>query len=220
MTDDTILLVLLLCILNILTSLRVISLLERILYMKMPFFASFIVFLILISYEISKSRRQTAKMENSFWEKEYYITIPFDTLPMDTLAEDETVSECHQVLRNLADSPIVNFTGISNTDLKLQYGAPNIDLLMRYDQNYTTLACTLQKWAEKLYHAGYVREARRILEFAVSSGTDVSGCYRLLSSIYAAEGNMEEIGRLKEQAENLKSGTKNIIVRILQEFDP
>ncbi len=202
--------------------------------MKMPFFASFIVFLILVSYEISKSRRQTAKMENSFWEKEYranstrrkslehlnYITIPFDTLPMDTLTEDETVRECHQILRGLDDSPIVNFTGISNTDLKLQYGAPNIDLLMRYDQNYTTLACTLQKWAEKLYHAGHIAEARRILEFAVSTGTDVSGCYRLLASVYAAEGRREEIGRLKEQAKSLKSGTKNIIVRILQEYDP
>lgn len=139
---------------------------------------------------------------------------------MDTLTEDETVRECHQILRSLDDSPIVNFTGISNTDLKLQYGAPNIDLLMRYDQNYTTLACTLQKWAEKLYHAGHIAEARRILEFAVSTGTDVSGCYRLLASVYAAEGRREEIGRLKEQAESLKSGTKNIIVRILQEYDP
>ena len=201
--------------------------------MKFPLFASFIVFIILISYEISKSRRTTAQKESSFWEKEAmanntrrkplddlnYITIPFDSLPMDTMSDDETVLEYHQTLRHLADSPIVNFTGISNTDLKLQYGAPNIDLLMTYDQNYTVLARVLQKWAEKLYEAGHITETRQILEFAVSTDTDVSSAYKILASIYAAEGNSEGIATLKTRAENLNSGSKNIIVRILQKFD-
>lgn len=201
--------------------------------MKFPFFASFIVFLVVVSYQISKSRRHTEKMENSFWERELmanntrrkslehlnYITIPFETLPMSVMAEDESVAEYQQTLRSLTDSPIVNFTGISNTDLKLQYGAPNIDLLMRYDQNYTTLACTLQKWAEKLYEAGHPAEARQILEFAVSTDTDVSSTYKLLASIYASEGDFPKITALKERAENLNSGTRNLILRILQEFD-
>lgn len=206
---------------------------ERILYMKMPFFASFIIFIVWLTYELSKSRRHAEKHKKTFWEKEAeanstrrkslddlnYITIPFDSLPMDVMKEDGKVAEYHQTLRSLTDSPIVNFTGISNTDLKLRYGAPNIDLLMRYDQNYTTLACTLQKWAETLYNAGYITEARRILEFAVSTDTDVSGCYRLLASIYSSEGNTAGISELKDRAGNLQSGTKNIIVRILQEFD-
>ncbi len=201
--------------------------------MKLPFFASFIVFLIVVSYQISKSRRYTEKMENSFWERELkanntrrkslehlnYITIPFETLPMSVMTDDESVLEYQQTLRSLAGSPIVNFTGISNTDLKLQYGAPNIDLLMRYDQNYTTLACTLQRWAEKLYEAGHTAETRQILEFAVSTDTDVSNTYKLLASIYTAEGNPDKIAALKERAENLNSGTKNMILRILQEFN-
>ena len=144
--------------------------------MKMPFFASFIVFIILVSYEIAKSRRTTAEKESSFWEKENranstrrkslddlnYIRVPLEDLPMDTMADDETVSECHQTMRHLAQSPIVNFTGISNTDLKLRYGAPNIELLMGYDQNYTTLVRTLQKWAEKLHEAGHTAPAKQV----------------------------------------------------------
>ena len=201
--------------------------------MKLPFFASFIVFLIIVSHQISKSRRYTQKLENSFWERELqanntrrkslehlnYITIPFEQLPMSVLADDESVLEYQQTLRSLAGSPIVNFTGISNTDLKLQYGAPNIDLLMRYDQNYTTLACTLQRWAEKLYEAGHTAETRQILEFAVSTDTDVSNTYKLLASIYAADGDHDKIAALKERAENLNSGTKNMILRILQESE-
>lgn len=201
--------------------------------MKMPFFASFIIFIVWLTYELSKSRRRDEKTKTTFWEKEAkanstrrkslddlnYITIPFASLPMDTLTQNEEIAECIQTLHSLAESPIVNFTGISNTDLKLQYGAPNIELLMRYDQNYTTLACTLQKWAERLYNAGYITEAKRILEFAISTDTDVSNSYRLLASIYHSEGNRDRICELMERARNLKSGSRNIIVRILQEYD-
>lgn len=201
--------------------------------MKMPFFASFIIFLIWLSYEISKSRRIGEKAQDAYWEKEAaanstrrksldhldYISIPFDSLPMEVMKEDEKVMEFHRILRDLADVPIVNFTGLSNTDLKLEYGAPNIGLLMRYDLNYTTLVRTLQQWAEQLYQAGYIQEAKQILEFSISTDTDVSGSYRLLAGIYSKEGNIGKIRELADRAQHLKSASRNIIVRILQEFD-
>lgn len=201
--------------------------------MKMPFFASFIIFIVWLSYELAKNRRKSEKKEISYWEKENmanstrrkslddlnYITIPFDALPLDTLSDSEEIQEYIDTLHSLAEAPIVNFTGITNTDLKLQYGAPNIDLLMRYDQSYTTLACTLQKWADKLYQAGYTTEAKCILEFAISTDTDVSSTYRLLASIYASEGSYDKIAALKDKAQNLKSGSRIIIARILQEYD-
>ena len=202
--------------------------------MKMPFFASFIIFLIWLSYEISKSRRIGEKAQDAYWERENaanntrrksldnlrYIVIPFDSLPMETLKEDEKIMEFHKTLYYLSESPIVNFTGFSNTDLKLEYGAPNIDLLARYDQSYTTLARTLQQWAEKLYQAGYVQEAKQILEFSISTDTDVSGSYRLLASIYSKEGETGKIKELEDRARHLKSASRNIIVRILQQLDP
>lgn len=202
--------------------------------MKMPFFASFIIFLIWLSYEISKSRRIGEKAQDAYWERENaanntrrksldnlrYIVIPFDSLPMETLKEDEKIIEFHKTLYYLSESPIVNFTGFSNTDLKLEYGAPNIDLLTRYDQSYTTLARTLQQWAEKLYQAGYVQEAKQILEFSISTDTDVSGSYRLLASIYSKKGETGKIKELENRARHLKSASRNIIVRILQQFDP
>lgn len=202
--------------------------------MKMPFFASFIIFLIWLSYEISKSRRIGEKAQDAYWERENaanntrrksldnlrYIVIPFDSLPMETLKEDEKIMEFHKTLHYLSESPIVNFTGFSNTDLKLEYGAPNIDLLARYDQSYTTLARTLQQWAEKLYQAGYVQEAKQILEFSISTDTDVSGSYRLLASIYSKEGETGKIKELEDRVRHLKSASRNIIVRILQQFDP
>jgi len=201
--------------------------------MKFPLFASFLVFTAWLTYEISKHNRIDAEKNRSFWEKEYranntrrqplddlpYIKIPFERLSMQLLPDNEQAAEYKETLRALGESEIVNFTGITNTDLKLKYGAPNIDLLSRYDQNYTVLARTLNQWAACLYTNGYHREAREVLEFAVSTGTDVSGSYKLLCEIYKEENTPEKIGQLYPNAEALNSAMKNAIVRILKEAD-
>lgn len=202
--------------------------------MRFPFLASFIIFLIWLSYQLAKSRRITEKQEKSFWERERlanqtrrksldalpYITIPLATLPLQLCQEDDAVRECTDLLRSLSEQTIVNLTGYSNTDLKLMYGAPNITLLSGYDQNYTLLARTLQKWAALLYKKGFVNETKTILEFAVSTQTDVSGSYKLLASIYKKEGQPEKIASLLETVSTLRSAMKPAIVRALQESDP
>ena len=200
--------------------------------MKFPFFASFIVFCILLSYEIRKHRNLEAKAEESFWEKEAaanntrrkslddldYITIPFDSLPMDTLNDDPAVKEYHETLHTISEGPIVNFTGISNTDLKLKYGAPNIDLLSLYDQRYTTLARTLQSWSQILYDNSRIHEAQTVLEFAVNTRTDISASYKLLSKIYQETGQSEKIKNLIPIAEGLNSPLAKHIAASLREM--
>lgn len=199
--------------------------------MKFPFFASFLVFVVWLTYEISKHSKMDAEKERSFWAKEHranntrrksldnlpYITVPLDNLFMELLPDDEQAAEYKATLRTLSESQIVNFTGITNTDLKLKYGAPNIDLLSRYDQNYTVLARTLNQWASCLHKNGYSREAREVLEFAVSTGTDISSSYKLLCDIYQEEKTPEKIQELYPTVEALNSAMKNTIVRILQE---
>lgn len=202
--------------------------------MRLPFLASFIVLIIWLSYEISKSRKKLNNQEKQFWEREReanrtrrksldgldYIVIPLDRLPMEVGADQEEIRDCLETIRTLAQQTIVNLTGYSNTDLKLMYGAPNLTALMAYDQNYLLLARTLQKWASLLYHQSLTSEAKQVLEFAVSTRTDVSGTYKLLSAIYRAEGTEEKIDGLVETAQSLNSSMKQVIVRILQESDP
>jgi len=202
--------------------------------MKMPFFASSIVFCIWLFYELKKQRRKEARLTESFWEREAtanntrkkplddleYISIPFDFLPMNVLEEEEEVAECHRLLFALSEQRIVNLTGLSNTDLKLRYGAPNLTALTDYDQNYTVLVRTLQKWASLLYQAGYTEETKTILEFAVSTKTDISASYAMLSEIYKKNGQPQKIESLLQIAEGLNSAMKPAIVRILKEAYP
>ena len=202
--------------------------------MRLPFLASFIIFIIWLTYELRKSRRKEEKLEKQFWAREReanntrrkpldglsFISIPLNELPLETASDNPQIQEYTDILRTLSAKKIVNLTGYTNTDLKLMYGAPNITELTEYDQNYTLLARTLQQWATTLFELGYSTEAKSILEFAISTDTDVSGSYRLLASIYHSNGEDEKIAALQERAQKLRSLSKNAIVRILQEFYP
>lgn len=173
------------------------------------------------------------EIEREFWEREReanntrkkplddlaYIKLPMEIFPMELLPDAPRVEEYRQTILSLKDLPIVNFTGFTNTDLKLRYGAPNINLLTAYDQSYTLLVRTLQQWAQALYDGGYPKEACQLLEFSVSTGTDVSATYRLLCKIYQEQGTPEKINDLYPIAETLNSVNQKLIVGILQEAD-
>lgn len=196
--------------------------------------ASSIALAIVIAITLKKQKKSSKAMEQSFWAREReansvrrkplnslnYIHIPLDKLPFDILADDPNIAEYQILIRDLSSQPIVNLTGYSNTDLKLEYGTANITVLSEYDQNYTVLVRTLQQWADILYDAGYVEEARVLMEFAVSTGTDISRTYYKLADIYTASGDIFQIEHLITQAENLRTSTKNTIVRTLRESYP
>lgn len=202
--------------------------------MRFPLFASFIIFMIVFLINRKKADFKDASIERSYLETERqanstrkkslenldYIIIPFSTLPMDTAAQDEVVSECVKEIRELSEEKIVNFTGLTNTDLKLKYGTANITLLTVYDQNFTLLVRSLQDWAKRLFELGHTDECLKLLEFAVSIRSDISSTYYLAAKIYAKQGNMEKIAYLIQTAKTLNSAMKNPIVRTLQESYP
>lgn len=201
--------------------------------MNLIFFASVVAFSIAIAVNIKKNKKNQAAIEQDFWAREReanntrrkslddldYIHLPIEKFPMTLLQDVPKVDDYKQIILALKDLPIVNFTGISNTELKLRYGAPNIDLLTQYDQNYTLLVRTLQQWAQELYDAGFKDEACQMLEFSVSTGSDISNTYRLLCQIYKEQHTPEKIGSLYPIAEVLNSAMQKTIVRILQEAD-
>lgn len=197
--------------------------------MKFPILASVIIFCLVINHAIRKNNRRQNELDNSFWEREKqanatrrksldgldYITIPLDDLPLDLLPENETVQGYAETVRGLSETAIVNLTGYTNTDLKLQYGAPNITLLTQYDQNYTVLVSTLQLWADALLKENLAEDAAKIMEFAVSVETDVSRTYYRLAEYYLSLGRPEELSRLKEAAKKLRSSNRDQILRHL-----
>ena len=123
-----------------------------------------------------EKRIEEERLSNSVRKKSLdeldYITIPFDSLPFSTKdgaessAEpgtedtDPAIAKDEADILALKDKKIVNFTGISNTDLKFTYGAPNLPILTEYDQNFTELVRSLDSWGTHLLEQGK-KEQRR-----------------------------------------------------------
>ncbi|MBQ9438709.1 MAG: hypothetical protein IJU50_10310 [Lachnospiraceae bacterium] len=145
-----------------------------------------------------------------------YITIPWEELPVQALPEDPEVQDALEIIGNLRDAKIVNLTGFSNTDLKLRYGAPNIFRLMSWDQNYTVLARTLQKWGARLMDKGLTEEGVQVLEFALKTRTDVYGTYERLNGYYQEKGMEEKRQGMIRTAEGLESMRKEQILGMLR----
>ena len=144
-----------------------------------------------------------------------YITIPDSILSMTSDAEDGI--DALLMLQSLSHEKIVNFTGITNTDLKLTYGTANITVLTQYDQNFTLLVRSLQKLAEALKKAQRFSDEKTVLEFAISIKTDISSSYRDLAELYVKEGSPEKIQELITTAKELNTAMTPAIVRSLEE---
>lgn len=200
--------------------------------MKIPIFASFVLLAGIIYTGVKRSNKMIREEENAFWEKERqansvrkkslehldYIHIPQEILSLDNPNHNIILQDTLASLNKLAATPIVNLQGITNTDLKLTYGTANITILSQYDENYTQLAILLQNLAGELYEENRSRECLQVLEFAISTGTDISHSYYLLATLYAENGTPEKISDLITKVQATRSTLKDTIINNLEEY--
>ncbi|MBE5950721.1 MAG: hypothetical protein E7260_03890 [Lachnospiraceae bacterium] len=189
------------------------------------FFMIFVVIVLWVTRGRRRSDRLRKEATERFWEKEQranltrkkdlsdldYITIPVDSLPFPETGKEE-VTDLQKLILHLSTQKIVNFTGLTNTDLKLMYGAPNLNLLMEYDKNYLELVRTLYRYGKYLHELGRKEEAKIVLEYGISIKTDVSANYTLLAEIYKEENAKERIDFVISEAEKLTSMTKKALL--------
>lgn len=188
-----------------------------------PFLAIFITFCLILTYYIRKNDADQQKVQDEFWEKERlanavrkkdisklnYITIPFEKLPVKLNTSIE------KKLYELADKPMLNLTGISNTDLKLTYGTANINILSEYDTNFSDFVSFLPDYIEELLEAGYLDSAQLLLEFAIDCNADSRKIYEQLATIYKSQNQSEKFQTLYNHAEQLPDLTKKSVLNML-----
>jgi len=170
--------------------------------MKIGFPAVLLVFLVFcawLRYELYKANHTKTSFKE-YLEREQrsnmapsksiegldYITLDLSRLPFGALKNHPEVDHMEYSVKGLAKEgrKIVSLTGITNTDLKLMYGASNLPLLTQYDNNFIALVTILQDWAAVLYEEKMYKECCDILEYAISIKSDVSSSYIMLSDIY------------------------------------
>ena len=114
---------------------------------------------------------------------------------------------------------MLNLSGISNTELKLQYGTANLDILSEYDSNYTDMIALLPKYIEELLDAGMVDTAQMLLEFAIETKADSRILYKQLLSIYQETKQLDKIDHLILISNELPEITRNLIQKDLSSIN-
>ncbi|MDO5383178.1 MAG: hypothetical protein Q4F06_10755 [Eubacteriales bacterium] len=174
-----------------------------------------------------------------FWEKERrangvrkkdlsgldYISIPDECTDLESyptlLSLTDNNFSCkraYETICNLKEKKIVNLTGISNTDLKLNYGVANLPVLTEYDDNFTELVRSLQTLGHCLLEANDTQTAQIFLEFAVSIGSDIKQTYSDLALIFSKHGEKNKLDKLITYASTLNSINKDLIIQDLKQL--
>lgn len=190
-----------------------------------------IIFMAVVSYKRFKANRQNQNAEEHFWKRERdanstrkqdisgldYVDFTGVSLPF-ALFDDALLKECEAQVLTLKDKKTLNLTGLSNTDLKMMYGAANLPFLTQCDQNFTLLARTLNTWGKRLHELSHNQEAICVLAFAASIGSDIKATWTLLAELYASTGETAEIQKLKTSAATLNSLMKEPILKMLDGY--
>lgn len=198
--------------------------------MKFPIVASLILFVVFLGIRLFVVDKLGKNDRADFLKKEsdanntrkkplddlVYINIPLEQLPIHDFGFNKQIQECSERIVSLSSFRIVNFSAMTNTALKLKYGPANLKLLTEYDQNYTSLICTLEKWGHLLCEAGGIKEAVCVLEFAVSIQTDISGTYLLLYQLYTQQGQTERADALLSSIKGLPGSAPRRILHLLR----
>ena len=130
-------------------------------------------------------------------------------LVADTLRYQEKI-------QNLASLKILNLSGLTNTELKLQYGAANLPFLINCDTYYTELVKNLYQWGKALYDENSVYDSQAVLEFAVNCNSDIAATYTLLGDIYSSQSNKEGVRNLILKAQKINSPNRTNVITHLE----
>ncbi|MBQ4283611.1 MAG: hypothetical protein IJB96_06770 [Lachnospira sp.] len=191
----------------------------------------FIILIVVIQLKLRKSSRNDEKSIKKFWERESqansvrkknidsldYITIPRNMEFEKLETSDSDIIKLKTSLLALRDKKILNLTGYTNTDIKMEYGVGNLTDLSQYDDNYAELTRLISNLGKLLIERGYTNAAIELLEYGITCKTDVSTNYTLLADYYRENNEPEKIKMLTHTAKGLNSINKDVILRKLED---
>lgn len=199
-------------------------------------FICFIVFIFWFRVKSKQADNKTNNPKNEFIRKEHeanltrkkdisglnYIVVPDTALPF-TETSNEEENRLQNEIKDILSRKILDLSGITNTELKLEYGVANLDILSEYDQNFSQLLRCLDKWGNFLYTQKHnLNCAKQVLEYSISIGSDITRTYTMLAGIYLEENEPGKVQSLIDKAENSNFFMKDSIVlklkKLLQEF--
>lgn len=194
------------------------------------FLITALAFALILKLSKGKTTDAAEKKSEDFWRRENesnfvrkkdisglsYIKVSEAGLPFDeNLPRDSEMYDVENRIKKLFGCPVLNLSGMTNTDIKMEYGTANFAVLSEADTNYLALIRDLDKWGRLLEKEGRLQEAKSVFEYAVSTGSDIGSTLKTLGHIYSEEENREGILSLIRLAEESESPTMESVISYL-----
>ena len=196
-----------------------------------------LAFCIFLAIRYRMAGRKYQEESDRFWRREQeanlsvrrdvdfdklpYLTVPLSRFPSDPeILEDEEYTKLIGQLQELSKKRMMNLSDKTNTDLKLDYGRNHLDEMQKVGENYDTLTVLLVSIAKRLMELQRYEDAITVLEYGVSTGTDVSSNYTLLGDCYMNAGRSHKIRELMETVEGTNMIMKTSILTHLKQLLP
>lgn len=191
---------------------------------------SFLVFIVWLSYELKKNEKKSKEGLQEFLKTEAeanntrkqdisnldYVFFSLSSLPEYKGTNPDILSQQKRLLF-FEGKQMLNLSAYTNTQLKLMYGAANLDILSAADVNFINFSRELFKYGQLLYDEGQEDQALEVLEYGIDIKTDLSKHYALLTEIYVKHQQLDKLLLLKENAENIHTMMKDSIVSSLED---
>lgn len=191
---------------------------------------SFLVFIAWLTYELKKNEKKNKEGLQKFLKTEAeanntrkqdisnldYVIFSLSALP-EYKGDDDDILAQQKRLLFFEGKQMLNLSAYSNTELKLMYGAANLDFLSTADVNFINFSRELFKYGQLLYEKESEEQALAVLEYGIDIKTDLSKHYALLVDIYVKNQQLDKLLLLKEKAQNIHTLMKDSIVNNLED---
>lgn len=174
-----------------------------------PFLTVFIIFLLVVYFYRSYNTHKREKIVAAFWEREEqakhapakdlskveYVKVPLEAFPIGECDSDEVMLIEEELLR-ISAKPLLNLNGMTNTDVKIEYGTANFDAVCEMGEDFDRLVVLLCDYAKGLMENDLTQKACVVLEYGRDIDSDVSENYTLLGECYLDNGMHSEFDEL------------------------
>jgi len=162
-----------------------------------------LITIVVIQIRLQKSTRLDQASKEEFWEKEQqslvvrkkafhaedFIQVPEDGLELrkpSKLDQGDQLyySQLIQTNRQLEQEDMMNFSHLSNTDLRIRYGTANQTIVAENEANYNNYLNNLAKLADIYKKYDDDSQAIAILERCIAMNSDTSKHYLALGELY------------------------------------
>jgi len=199
------------------------------------FFIIFVILIFIFQHHLRKNNKIENKAKDEFWQKEHkslvvrkkvlskedYIvpditnlalSIPQDMEPSDELQLKQLVKK----IKDLSTHDMMNFSDLSNTELRLKFGTANQSIITNNEYSYNNFLKALASYASLMNDYNLVDESLLALEQCISLGSDYSEHFSHLGQLYLDKHMQAEFNALKDTANTLISLNKKGILEKLK----